>query len=177
LRWESAQPTKHEFLAGEVFAMVGATDAHNTVAGNLFAIIKTHLRATPCRAYISDVKVRVEAVDAYFYPDVLVSCDNRDHAEQSEKKHPRLVIEVLSPSTGEYDRGEKFAMYRKIAELQEYVLVDPELHTADVFRRVSANEWRLWDTRGLSELRLESIQLSVPFTDVFENVPVRRSGN
>jgi Uma2 family endonuclease len=174
LSWENAQATKHEFLAGEVFAMVGTTDGHNTVAGNLYAIIKTHLRGGPCRVYISDMKVRVEAADAYFYPDVLVTCDARDHADQGEKKHPKLVIEVLSPSTGDYDRGEKFAMYRKIAELQEYVLIDPELRTADVFRRVDTNQWRLWDTRGLSELRLESIELSVAFEDVFENVPARR---
>lgn len=174
LVWENAQPVKHEFLAGEVFAMVGTTDSHNAVAGNLFTIIKAHLRGTPCRAYISDVKVRVEAADAYFYPDVLVTCDSRDHANREEKHHPKLVIEVLSPSTGEYDRGEKFAVYRKITELQEYVLIDPDLHTIDVFRRASPDEWRLRDMRAGDELRLESLDLGVALEDVFENVPLAR---
>jgi Uma2 family endonuclease len=173
LAWEQTQPSKHEFLAGEVFAMVGATDPHNTVALNLASLIKAHLRSGPCRVYVSDMKVRVEAADAYFYPDVVVTSDDRDHANRTEKRHPKLVVEILSESTGDFDRGEKFAIYRKIPELEEYALIDPELHTADVFRRADTGEWRLWDARGGSEIRFESIGLSAAFAEVFENAPRR----
>lgn len=174
LAWEATQPTKNEFLAGEIFAMVGATDAHNIVSGNVYTLLRAHLRSGPCRTYMLDVKLRVETADAYFYPDVFVTCEQRDHASRLEEAHPKLIVEVLSESTADYDRGEKFAIYRRIAELQEYLLIDPDLQTIDRFERGAAGEWILHDVRGLDMLRLSSIDLTLATRDVFEGVSSTR---
>jgi Uma2 family endonuclease len=99
LVWEDLQAEKHEYMAGEVFAMVGARREHVVVSGNLFAAFKQRLRGGPCQAYVADLKLRVEAVDAFFYPDVMVSCDPRDHAPSAFIAHPRLIVDVLSEST------------------------------------------------------------------------------
>jgi Uma2 family endonuclease len=174
LAWETVQPTRNEFLAGEIFAMVGTTDAHNTISLNVASSIKSHIRGGPCRVYALDIKVRVQAADAYFYTDVLVTCDARDHVAHLEKAHPRLVVEVLSESTADYDRGEKFAIYRRIPELEEYLLIDPDLQTIDRFGRGPAGEWILHDARGLAMLRLASIDLTLQTSDIFEGVSSAR---
>ncbi len=99
LAWEEQQAEKHEYVGGEVFAMVGARREHVVVAGNLFAAFKQRLRGGPCQVYISDLKLRVETADAFFYPDVMVSCDARDHAASQFIAHSILIVEVLSEST------------------------------------------------------------------------------
>ncbi len=172
LFWESEQPNKNEYFFGEVNAMVGTTDAHNVVAGNIFAQLRDHLRSGPCRAFISDVKVRPLSAEVYFYPDVFVTCDERDHQNRNQKAHPVLIVEVLSESTGDFDRGEKFAAYRRIEELREYMLIDPERRTIDLFRLDPNGRWALWDLRGQAEIVLESVGLTIPTAEVFENVPL-----
>jgi len=104
LDWERQQTTKHEFVQGETFAMAGAGDAHVTISLNVAATLKQHLRGTPCRTYIADMKVCAQAVDAYFYPDVFVTCSATDAQRNDAKEEPTLV-EVLSPTTAAYDRG------------------------------------------------------------------------
>jgi Uma2 family endonuclease len=172
LEWEKAQPTKNEYFFGEVYAMVGTTDAHNVVAGNVFAALRTHLRSTRCRPFISDVKVRPQNAEVYFYPDVFVTCDPRDHESRSEKSHPVLVVEVLSESTAGFDRGEKFAAYRQIEALNEYLLIDPERRTIELFRRGADGRWVLWDARGEAEFTLQSVNLTIQTSDVFDNLPM-----
>jgi Uma2 family endonuclease len=171
LEWESAQPTKNEFLAGEIFAMVGASHPHNRVALRLAARIDAHLGGAPCDVFISDMKIRVEAAHAYFYPDVVVTCDPRDATNLKEKAHPKLIVEILSESTADYDRGEKFAIYRKIPELEEYVLIDPDLQSIDIFRRGPSGEWVLHDARGQKSIRLVSIDLTLDTAEIFAGLP------
>jgi Uma2 family endonuclease len=171
LAWERQQPNRNEYFFGEVYAREGATDAHNVVAGNVFALLRSHLRSSKCRAFISDVKVRPETAKVYFYPDVFVTCDERDHQSRNEKSHPLLIVEVLSASTGDFDRGEKFAAYRRIDELREYLLIDPERRTVDLFRRGADGHWVLCDARGESEIGLESVGLTLRMTEIFENAP------
>ena len=121
LEWEKTQLEKYEYLDGQVvqvYAMVGARDAHVTVALNVASLLREHLRGGPCRVYISDMKLRVEAANAFFYPDVFVTCDPRDRAEDAYKHFPLLVVEVLSDSTAGYDRGRKFAVYRRLESLK-----------------------------------------------------------
>ena len=96
LAGEIHSPIRHEYVAGEVFAMAGATEEHATIAGNLFALLRNQVRGGPCRVYIADMKLRVEAADAFFYPDVFVNCDARDVAEPLSRRHPSLLCEVLS---------------------------------------------------------------------------------
>ncbi|WP_348682688.1 Uma2 family endonuclease [Acidovorax soli] len=105
LDWEAEQLEKHEYLDGEVFAMAGASEAHVTLAGNVFMALRNHLRGGPCSVFISDMKLRVEADNAFFYLDVFVTCAETDRAHSHYKAAPSLVVEVLSPATSAYDRG------------------------------------------------------------------------
>ena len=170
LAWEATQADKSEYVAGEVFAMVGVRRVHATVALNVGAALREHLRGTPCMPFISDMKLRVEAADAFFYPDVMVTCDARDRRADLFIEHPKLIIEVLSASTAAYDRGGKFAGYRQIAELQEYVLVDVEARRVEAFRRQSGNVWLFRDYAGAPACEFESVKLTLDMTTVFEDV-------
>lgn len=169
LAWEAEQEGKHEFLAGEIFAMVGASDRHVTIAGNLYAAIRDHLRSGLCRVYISDMKLRVNAVDAWFYPDVMVTCDPVDHQRDMDKTAPVLIIEVLSPSTEAFDRGGKFAAYRTIPSLNEYLLIDPDSGRLELYRRNTDNQWVLHTPLGDTPLDLCSIELVLSRAIVFED--------
>ena len=171
LAWEGGQVEKHEFVRGEIFAMAGARQAHVTVSGNLFAAFKSHLRGTPCRAFVADMKLRVEEANAGFYPDVSVTCDRRDHAADLVYiTHPVLLVEVLSDSTAAYDRGDKFADYRKLPSLQEYAVVDIDAHRVECFRRNAENRWELYDYTGAETCEFASIGLVMPMGLVFEDV-------
>ena len=118
LAWDETQSVRHEFVAGEVFAMAGAGEAHVTVALNVAMLLRQHLDGTPCRTFITDMKLRVEAADAFFYPDVMVTCSAADAGDPLVKRAPVLLVEVLSPATAAYDRGDKFAAYRQLAMLR-----------------------------------------------------------
>jgi Uma2 family endonuclease len=171
--WEALQPEKHEYMAGEVFpvhAMGGARQSHVLVSGALFARFREHLRGTRCRAYIADMKLEVEAVDAVFYPYVMVSCDEADRQRDLALRAPLLIAEVLSTSTASFDRGEKFAAYRKLPSLQEYLLVNVKTRRLELFRREPVG-WVLHEADGEGEaaavLRLASIGLDLTGLDVF----------
>ena len=171
LAWEERQVEKHEFIAGQVFARAGARREHVVVSGNLAAAFKQRLRGGPCQAYVADLKVRVEAADAFFYPDVVVSCDPRDHAANQFIAHPTLIVEVLSESTAAFDRGHKFAAYRTLPSLQEYVLVDIEARRLETFRRTPENDWLLHEfLPGCGECGFPALNVSIPFDEIFENV-------
>lgn len=168
--WEAQQSSKNEYLAGEVFAMVGARQEHVVVAGALFARFREHLRGTRCRAYTADMKLEVDAADAVFYPDAMVSCDAADLQAPLALYAPCLVVEVLSDSTAAFDRGPKFAAYRKLAALREYLLVDIEARRLELFRREPAG-WVLHEPAGESAvLRLESIGLDLTLADAFADL-------
>lgn len=174
LAWEAEQEEKHEFIAGEVFAMAGASDAHVTISGNLFVALRSHLRGKPCRAYIADMKLFVQAVNAFFYPDVLVTCSAADAARPDFKAEPVLIAEVLSPSTAALDRGLKFAYYREIPSLQEYVLIDPEHVGVEIYRRDGSGHWVLYPYGADEVAELASVGLKLPVAAVYEDAwPVR----
>jgi Uma2 family endonuclease len=170
LAFEETQASKHEYFQGEVFAMVGARDAHVTCSLNLASRLHLHLRGTPCRPYMADMKLRVEAADAFFYPDVFVTCDARDQANPLYKAHPRLIVEVLSDSTARFDRGEKFGAYRRLDALREYVLIDPDTSTVEVFRRhQGSDDWSFHAYGGTDTLHLASVELDIHLDELFEN--------
>jgi Uma2 family endonuclease len=170
LEWEAGQQEKHEYLAGEVFAMVGARREHVVVALNLAAALKQRLRGGLCQAYISDMKLRVETADAFFYPDVMVSCDSRDHSAGQFLSHPTLVAEVLSESTAAFDRGGKFAAYRSLESLKEYVVVDIPAWRVECFRRTPENDWLLHEYQGEAICRFTSLDVELPMAEIFENL-------
>lgn len=172
LDWEAAQAEKHEYLDGEVFAMAGASEAHVTMAGNLFMALRNHLRGGPCSVFISDMKLQVAADNAFFYPDVFVTCTESDRAHSHYKAEPSLIVEVLSPSTSAYDRGAKFAAYRKLPSLREYALVDTERHSIDLFRRDDSGHWVLHPYEAGHTVEFASVGLSVPVEQLYEDVNI-----
>lgn len=171
LAWEARQTEKHEFIGGAVFAMVGARREHVVVAGNLFAALKQRLQDAPCQVYISELKLRVDAADAFFYPDVMVSCDARDHRAAFFLAHPILIAEVLSATTAAFDRGDKFFAYRSLPSLEDYVLVDISNRRVEVFHRTSDHEWLLHDyLPDAGDCRFPSLQIAVPIAEIFAQV-------
>lgn len=169
LAGEALSPIRHEYVAGEVFAMAGATEEHATIAGNLFALLHAQVRGGPCRVYIADMKLHVAAADAFFYPDVLVTCDARDAAEPLAKRHPSLICEVLSESTEAYDRGGKFAAYRTIESLSEYLLIDSRRRGLEVFRR-QPDGWLLTPVAPDGWLELNSLGFRCAVDALYEDV-------
>jgi Uma2 family endonuclease len=177
LAWEAEQSTKHEYHDGEVFAMAGATDAHVTVAGNVYMALRNHLRGSPCSVFISDMKLRVEEDNAFFYPDVFVTCADSDRGQSHSKSAPVLVVEVLSPATSAYDRGAKFAAYRKLPTLREYALIDPERLSLDLFRREGdSKRWVLHPIEAGGHVEWASVGLQVPLEALYEDVPMTTTG-
>ncbi len=170
--WEAQQPERHEWVDGEIFAMTGARDAHNQIAGNLYMALRVAVRGTPCRAFISDMKLHVEAADAVFYPDVLVTCDARDRRPEADlaKRHPLLIVEVLSDSTAAYDRGRKFELYRRLPELQEVLFIAQDRMQLDLFRRNGQGRWELYPAAEGEVLRLESVGLDLAVAQVYQDV-------
>ena len=150
LEWEATQDTRSEFIDGQVFAMNESTLGHNMATGALAYTLRHHLKGTPCRAFVSDVRVQVQASNSFFYPDVVVACQPSELADTKALAltQPTLIAEVLSPSTAAFDRGGKFAHYRLLDSLQEYVLIDPDTAQVDVFRRNAANRWELYPSIG-----------------------------
>lgn len=174
LEWERTSEGKHEYLNGEVFALAGAKDAHVTVTGNLFAQLHPFLRGGPCRIYMADMKVSVQRVNAFFYPDLLVTCDDRDGETDYYKQFPLLIVEVLSESTAAFDRGSKFASYRKLESLREYVLIDPDTMNVDCFRLdVASGHWVLYPFAAGETVELASIGFSAPIESLYENVQLQ----
>jgi Uma2 family endonuclease len=173
LRWEAEQAEKHEYLAGEVFAMVGVRREHALVALALASRLRAHLKGSQCQRFVSDMKLFVAAADAYFYPDVMVTCDERDRRAELAIEHPCLVVEVLSDSTAAYDRGAKFAAYRKLESLSEYLVVDIDARRLELYRR-EADHWLLFDgDRGSAPLHLESVDLDLRAAEAFEDLDER----
>lgn len=168
LQGELSSDIKHEYINGEVYAMAGAKRAHNVIAGNIFAALHNHLRGTPCQAFIADMKVGVltQSDDIFYYPDVQVSCEKQGHDLYNAE--PKLIIEVLSDSTERKDRVEKFYTYRKLASLEEYVLVAQDCLRIEIYRRRNG-----WDVELLGEgqsFQFESVGLDLTVADVYQDV-------
>ena len=162
LAWDATQTLKHEFVGGEVFAMAGGEDRNNTAALNLVVALRQHLRGSPCRVYASDVKLRVDAADSFYYPDLMVTCSAADAADRLVKREPILLVEVLSPSTAAYDRGDKFASYRQLPSLAEYLLVDVDSRRCDLFRKRSDDGlWVLHPSAPGQGVQLASVDLAI----------------
>lgn len=171
LQGEEAATVKHEYLDGEVWAMVGASDAHVSISMNLAFLLKQALKQSPCRPYISDMKVNVAAANAFFYPDVLVTCHPKDRENRLFKQYPVFIAEVLSPSTEAFDRGAKFAAYRQLDSLQSYWLIDSRTQAIDCFRRTADNAWLLHSyTSPSDKLALPELDLALDFAEIYADV-------
>jgi Uma2 family endonuclease len=168
LEGELVSDIKYEYINGEVYAMAGAKRSHNLVAGNIFAALHYHLRGTPCRVFNSDMKVGILTAtdDIFYYPDVHISCEKKGNEHYNTE--PKLIIEVLSDSTERKDRVEKFYTYRKLASLEEYVLVAQDCFRVEIYRRRTN-----WDVELLKEndpFQLESVELNLSIAEVYQGV-------
>ncbi len=169
LLWEPTQEERYEYWDGEVVMMSGATRNHNRISLNFSKLLDDALADRTCEVYIVDVKVQVEPGQKYFYPDVVVTCDERDTDPQLVQ-FPCLIIEVLSPSTEAADRGKKFAKYRQSPTLQEYVLVQVAQPIVEMFRRNEQGKWVLSEYNLGDILRLESVDVEIAIADLYRQV-------
>ncbi len=143
LRFEAAANVRHEFFAGEIYAMAGGTPEHAALAAKVIALLDFQLRGRPCRVYSSDLRVRVVETGLATYPDVTVICGpiERDVEDRDAVTNPTLLVEVLSPSTEDYDRGEKLTQYRRIPDLRAIILMSHREVMLEVHRRVADGSW------------------------------------
>jgi Uma2 family endonuclease len=171
LQLEEKSNIKHEYLDGQVYAMAGTTDTHNTIALNLALLIRNHFRGSDCRVYFADIKARIEKRNRFYYPDIIVTCDPKDRETSTYKSFPKLIIEVLSESTEAFDRGDKFNDYQTLDTLEEYVLVNTKHYRFETFRRNDQGLWVLQTyTPDDQTFKLQSINLTASFTDLYQDV-------
>lgn len=174
-----SRDVKHEYVAGHVYAMTGASYNHNVITLNLARDLGNQLASGPCIVMASDMRIRVDAADAGKYPDIVVLCDPPAFYDERNDvlTNPILLVEVLSPSTEGYDRGGKFAIYRNLDSLHQYVLVAQDRVAVDVFTRQSDNRWLLDSYVGRDEvLELDSIGCKVRLSDIYAKVFLDLSG-
>lgn len=172
LEAERGADTRSEFVNGRVYALAGASRVHNLIVGNTFGALWTALAGRPCEAYIADMRVKVERTGMYTYPDVVALCGTPafedDHADTL--LNPAVIVEVLSPSTERYDRGEKFAHYRRIASLREYVLIAQDTLRIDHYRR-DGDSWVLTEVSDPdASLMLGSVDVTIPLDVIYSRV-------
>ena len=176
LAGEELPGLRHEYVQGEIYAMTGASKTHGIIAGNVFALLRTHLRGSPCRTWTADMKVQVASVSAYYYPDVVVTCSPQDLAADAPKNYltaPQVIVEVLSASTEQVDRREKWLNYRQLDSLREYVLIDQERQWAEVFHR-GAEGWLHEICQAGETLSLQSLDLQLAMDEIYEDSKVPR---
>ncbi|MBD1931388.1 MULTISPECIES: Uma2 family endonuclease [Cyanophyceae] len=170
LEAEEVSPIKHEYRNGQVYAMAGASNIHVIIAGNLFAMLRNHVRGSGCQTYIADTKAHIESIDTYYYPDVMVSCDRRDREFNNFLRYPCLIVEVLSSTTEAFDRGDKFSDYRQMESLQEYVLISQTRMRVECFRRNAEGLWVLYPYDEGAEVHLASVDFRCAIADIYEDV-------
>ncbi|MCU0547555.1 MAG: Uma2 family endonuclease [Oscillatoriaceae cyanobacterium Prado104] len=170
LQLEEKSSIKHEYKQGDIYAMAGASNVHVLIAGNLYTLLRNHLRGRGCLPYMADTKVRIESINIYYYPDIAVTCDSRDRELINFLRHPCLIVEVLSPTTEAFDRGDKFADYRHLESLQEYILISQNRIQVDCFRRNDRGQWVLYPYRAGDTIHLASVNFSGAIEDLYEDV-------
>lgn len=170
---EAQSALRHEFFAGEVFAMAGESIAHNTIAQNFVLALRPALRGKNCQVIMETVQLAVEANRHYTYPDIVVSCDPQDQHESRRLHHPVLIVEVLSPSTEAYDRGLKFNQYKKLPSLRHYLLVSQKTWLVEWYQ---LSEHGVWGHTALAEAEdaviIPELNLTLTLVQIYEEAGV-----
>lgn len=168
---EESARERHEYVAGQVFIKAGANEAHETIAGNVGALLRTHLRGSGCRAFVGGMKVFIEQLSTFYYPDVLVTCETAT-AQDRFKQNPVLIVEVLSPSTATIDRREKLVNYRQLASLREYVLIAQTQRQVEIYRRSAQGDWQHERIENGAALQFTALPtpLTLTLADIYEDV-------
>jgi len=175
LEMERKASFKSEFFAGEIFAMAGAGLNHNTIVGNTFGIIWTFLKGKPCRIFPSDLRVKVDKSGLYTYPDLSIVCGKPVLMDDKFDTllNPVVLIEVLSKSTEDYDKGSKFSFYRQIESLQEYILISSESPKMEKFKKLETGNWLFSESREGTDFLIESIDCVLELNEVYSGVDWR----
>ena len=173
LKFEENSDIKHEYIDGEIFAMTGASRYHNTICVNVITSLRNQSKGSPCKIYPSDMRVKIESLSEYTYPDISLVCGDPQFAEGvfDSLINPILLIEVLSPSTEAYDRGKKFQIYRHMASLKEYILIAQDSPHIERYYINKAGNWELSDIIGLDNtLNLISVPYQFVMRDIYDLV-------
>lgn len=171
LEIERISTIKHEYLQGQIVAMAGASKAHVIITGNLSALILSHLRGSGCLSYTTDMKVRFPTLGIFYYPDLAVTCDDRDKRSNEDYiLYPKLIVEVLSDSTEAFDRGQKFLDYKTIFGLEEYIVIHQKQILVEQFKRQSDGFWIPQIYRSEDRVEFPSIEFSCPIAALYENI-------
>jgi len=174
LEGEMLSTVKHEYIDGEVYAMAGASDIHNMIAGEMYALLLSHLRNSKYQTFIGDIKVRASK-EVYYYPDVLVSCEQNPENPYF-RNQPILIIEVTSPSTAHIDRREKLLFYQQMPSVQEYVVVDQHKMNVEVHRRQANGGWITYYFNESDDIvELASVELSIPLPEIYRRVRFQKN--
>ena len=174
----AARETRCEFVAGEIFAMTGASLAHNAIVTNISGELRSQLKGRPCQVYANDLKVLIRGANAGTYPDLVALCGKPELLDQRQDVllNPSLIVEVLSDSTEAYDRGGKFALYRQIPSLKEYLLVSQHEVRLDLYIRDGDGRWVLTDyTRITDRVELASIDCALAVGEVYDKVRIEEN--
>jgi Uma2 family endonuclease len=180
LAFERSSEFKHEYIDGEAFAMTGASRAHNLISVNLITSIRTQLRGKPCQVYPGDMRVKIETLQQYTYPDLSVACGTAQFTSDQPESllTPTLIVKILSPSTERYDRGKKFQIYRKLPSLQEYVLIAQDSPRIESYRLQDNGTWTFSDVEGLdTRIELNSIGCILDLKEVYDLVMFGQDGD
>jgi Uma2 family endonuclease len=184
LQWEKTQQEKHEFYRGEIFtmeghgnalAMSGASHRHNKIFSNLFVCLGILLKGKSCQPYGSDMRIHIPENTLYTYPDITIICGDFISSDIDEDTvlQPTVIIEILSPSTKNYDRGEKFTLYRDIPVLKEYIMIDTAAIRIEAFRINDRGHWELEEYKSVEGiLRIPSVDVSLPVADIYEGTKI-----
>ena len=168
--WEEQQLEKHEYINGEVYAMSGGSVNHGRIAIKFAAMFDNHLENSGCITGNSDIKINMLKTNNYTYPDVSVTCDDRDKTTTQYITYPCLIVEVLSPSTEAYDRGGKFRMYRNNPNLQDYLLVSSTSIEMDLYHQKDNGEWVIINYKEGDTIELKSINLRFAIEQVYRGL-------
>ncbi len=168
--WEEQQNCRHEYIDGEVYAMTGGTINHSKIASNVNFLLKGHLRGENCQVLTSDARVNIVESNDYVYPDLSVTCDDRDRTTSQFITHPCLIVEILSPGTEAYDRGNKFRMYRRNPILRDYVLIDANSIDIEIYHQDEDNKWDIINYRFGDLVEFSSVNLTVPIEQIYDEI-------
>jgi Uma2 family endonuclease len=170
LQFEKESPEKHEDYKGEIFAMSGASVRHNIIQMNLAAIFIMQLKGKPCQPYGSDMRIHIPENTLFTYPDLSIICGDVIPSEEDDNTAtlPTVIIEILSPSTRQYDKGTKFYLYRQIPSLKQYILIDSESIHVEAFGLNERDHWELTEYKQLAEnVELPALGFSVPMAEIY----------
>lgn len=175
LDWEPRQELRYEFVNGSVFAMTGGSLPHNDIAINLLTVLRPHIRKQGCRINMADAKVNITP-QIYRYPDLAISCDERDKTALDALRYPKLIIEVLSSGTETLDRSDKFKEYRSLPSLEEYILISSTQIEVEIYRRGEGRLWLYTAYQAGDVIQLESVGFEFPIELLYEDVRLESEG-